>query len=171
MKEALLLMARYNKQVNADMIECLLKADEAELRKDIGVYYKSVMGTLEHILALDVAMFSGLFKTFCKDFDKSNDPLLDCASDCQSKKDAIKDLASFIKSRKCLDDMMLKVIEGIDDFDKVETLAFPGVKFEKPRYQLIMAILNHGIHHRGQAAAALDILKVDNDFSSMLGTK
>lgn len=67
------------------------------------------------------------------------------------------------------DDAIINIIQNTTDFNKVENLEFPGISFSKSRGFLMLAILNHSTHHRGQIAGALDILNTENDFNGMLG--
>ncbi|MDE7256031.1 MAG: hypothetical protein K2N54_07655 [Helicobacter sp.] len=79
------------------------------------------------------------------------------------------DLDAFAKLQDQADSKVIELIQSIEDFDSVATLSFPGIEFKKPRAFLILAFLNHAVHHRGAIAGALDILKIENDFNGMLG--
>ncbi|WP_366145721.1 DinB family protein [Helicobacter sp. UBA3407] len=80
-----------------------------------------------------------------------------------------EDISAFEALRSKVDSKIIALIESIEDFESIATLSFPGVEFKKSRGFFILALLNHATHHRGQIAAALDILKIENDFNGMLG--
>lgn len=168
MKEILLLMARYNREADLKMMECFRKAGEAGLKKDLGLYYKSIWGTFEHMLGGYISMFGAVFRKYCKDPDVFKDHVFTLGSWGGLKSEADKDLNALIETSGRLNNVIISMVQEMEDLTKIETLEFPGVKFEKPRYQLVMGMFIHGTHHRGQIAAGLDILGIDNDFSSLL---
>ena len=83
--------------------------------------------------------------------------------------EVLKDFNSLENCIKKVDSKLLEVIERIDDFNTIARLEFPQITFEKPLSQLILAIINHATHHRGELSAMLEILGVENDFAGMLG--
>lgn len=169
MKEILLLTARYNKEANFKMIECFARANEADLKKDSGLYYKSILGTFEHCLGGDIGMFGGVYRKYCTNPDAFKDHILTLGNWHGLKPEATKSLETLFTLRKKMDDMIIEMIANMENLTKLEILEFPGVKYEKPRYQIVLGLLIHSTHHRGQIAAALDILNIDNDFGGMLG--
>ncbi len=172
MKEALRFMARYNRDANNGMMKVLEKANIEDLKKDIGLYYDSVLGTFEHNLIGDIVFFGGVFRSYCKNPDAVNEPVFQSASFKDGlKPEAKKDLASLFETRRKADEAMIKVVDDIEDLNKTAELELPGITFKKPRYQMVMSMLTHSTHHRGQIAAALDILGIDNDFAGMLATE
>lgn len=172
MKEMLRLMTRYNMNANKGMMKVLEKVNIEDLKKDMGLYYDSVLGTFEHNLIVDIAIFGGVFRSYCKNPDAVNAPVFKLASLKDGLKPEVKkDLETLFDVRKEVDEAMTKLVDDLDDLNKIEELEFPGVTFKKPRFQMVMSILVHSSHHRGQIAAALDILGIDNDFAGMLAIK
>ena len=170
MKEVLILMAKYNKNANNEMMKVLEKLSPDDLQKDAGLYYGSILGTFEHILTADINFFGGIFKSYCKNPEAVCDPVFQLASFGSGlKHEAKKDLSALFETRQKTDDAMIKLVDELCDLDKAETLELPRATIKKPRYQMVMAMLTHSVHHRGQIAAVLDTLKIDNDFSGMLG--
>lgn len=170
MKEVLILMAKYNKNANNEMMKVLEKVSPDDLKKDAGIYYGSILGTFEHILTADIAFFGGVFKAYCKNPEAVCEPVFHLATLKDGlEPEAKKDLLALFETRRKTDEAMIKLVDELCDLDKAETLELPRVTFKKPRYQMVMAILTHSVHHRGQIAAVLDTLKIDNDFSHMLG--
>ncbi|PAF41559.1 DinB family protein [Helicobacter sp. 11S03491-1] len=169
MKEILRLHARYNKNANKGMIECLKKLSPGEFNKDVELYYKSIAGAFEHALALDALVFGNVYAKYSiKPLD--NKSIVSIAGPNMTINEPIKsDMDKLFQARIKVDDFIVELIENIDDFSKVEVLEFPGIKFEKPIYQLLISILTHDTHHRGQIAGALDRMKIENDFNGMLG--
>lgn len=170
MKQTLLLQAQYNKFANANMFAVLQKAPKDSLYKDCGLYYGSIMQTAEHALCGAIGIILGRFSAFsAKKLEGLNELLGYLTPEMRLKSEIYNDLSAFATLQEKVDSKTIELIESIDDFERVETLAFPGVEFKKPRGFLILAFLNHSVHHRGQIAAALDTLKIENDFGGMLG--
>lgn len=164
MREMLRLQARYNQFANNNMLAVLQTLSPSDLQKDVGVYYTSISGTFAHILEGDIAILLGIINSYAPnplDVKYLQDAL---ASGLQNKS-----FESLIALRQEADRAIIELVDRIADFSEIKILSFPGVSFEKPISQYFLGMLNHGIHHRGQIAAILDIMDVPNDFAGMLG--
>lgn len=64
MKELLRLQGRYNQEANKKMIAVLEGLDENVLTKDMGLYYKSILGTMVHYSAGDASFLRIIFHHF-----------------------------------------------------------------------------------------------------------
>ncbi|PAF54340.1 hypothetical protein BKH42_00020 [Helicobacter sp. 13S00482-2] len=165
MNAVLKLEAKYNKIANEKMMECLKKCNQDVFEKDMGLYFNSIAGTFEHALALG-AHICGRYTS--KELDgRLIESIMDCDAHMQLKS-GYKTMEKMFEYRSKVDEFMIAFIENKSDFTQIETLEFPGVKFEKPTYQIILSFFTHEVHHRGQIAAALDMLKIENDFNGML---
>ncbi|PAF51629.1 DinB family protein [Helicobacter sp. 13S00477-4] len=169
MKEILRLHAKYNQSANQAMIDCLKGLSIDDFNKDMGLYFRSICKTFEHALAVDSMVFANVYANY-------SDKKLDTASiaaivnaDLSIADEVRISMQTLFEARKKVDDFIIALIEHINDFSKIEVLEFPGIKFEKPIYQFLISVLTHDTHHRGQIAAALDILGIENDFNGMLG--
>ncbi len=168
MKEILQLMAEYNKAANGGMMDILKTLPEERLKKDTGIFFKSIEGTFEHILACDI-MFFGIFREYAPDPAAFNDPIFALlAEGVTLKPEAKKDTATLFSLREKMDDIIIGIIGAIEDFSSEGSVPLPGLTVTKHRYQLILHELNHDTHHRGQIAAVLDQMNVQNDFSNLL---
>lgn len=166
MKEALILQAQYNKFANASMFETLKKVKDDSIYKDCGLYYDSIMKTAGHYIGGQIAIFICLFNSYADKKPSNLDEILESLKDIETIQEDVDSLAKLCQKA---DDAIIDIIQNTSDFNKIENLEFPGVTFTKPRAFLMLAILNHSTHHRGQIAGALDILKIENDFNGMLG--
>lgn len=170
MKTALLLQARYNQFANKNMFATLQGAPKDALYKDCGLYYGSIMQTAEHSLCSTISIVFQHFSPFATKKLEGLDTLFGAITpEGKLQSTIFNDLDAFAKLQNQVDSKTLELIQSIGDFESIATLSFPGIEFKKPRGFLILAMLNHAIHHRGQIAGALDILKIENDFSKMLG--
>jgi uncharacterized damage-inducible protein DinB len=54
MKEQFQLFAEYNRLMNARLYDAASQLSDSDLRKDRGAFFRSVIGTLNHILVGDI---------------------------------------------------------------------------------------------------------------------
>ena len=169
MKEMMQLMAKYNKEANAQMIAALDRLDEEALYKDMGLYYKSIIGTLAHYTMGDILFFKNYFAPLCANAPKGSKIEAMLEQDFSLKSEIIDNANNMFSAREEIDEYIIAVIDGLSDFGAMKTFAFPWGEMSKPLYQFVWGALNHATHHRGMIAATLDMLKVENDFNGALG--
>lgn len=169
MKDYIILIGKYNENANKQVVETLKNVKEDDLNKDVKVYYKSIRGTFEHILAADMRLFS-MIKNFSEKTNFENEEILNYFGENYTlKKEANKDLNTLFETRKKMDKLIIDIIESIKDFEKKEEFkSITGAIYLRKRIQIILHILNHATHHRGEISAVLDELGYKNDFSSLV---
>lgn len=163
MKDVMKLEVKYNKIANEKMMECLKKSGKEVFNKDMGLYFGSIAGLFEHTLMLG-AHICGRYSSAKLD----GSSIASIVGEKMQLKAEYKTMEKMFEYKSKVDDFMVAFVESQSDFSQIETLEFPGVKFEKPTYQIILSLITHDIHHRGQISAALDMLKIENDFNGML---
>ena len=122
--------------------------DEA-YRKDVGAYFKSLHGTLNHLLAADriwMQRFTG-------------------AGESPNRLDAISfdDFPSLRAARAAEDKRIVGFVEGLDEASFEEALDYRtlnGTPQRQLRREVLAHFFNHQTHHRGQAHAILTVLGV-----------
>lgn len=164
MKNTLLMQAKFNQKANIAMFEMLKNLSEENLDKDCGTFYKSIRAELCHLIGVNVAVFGGVFAKWANvDCGEILNSINADLSVKNTDLDALKALCV-----KC-DEKILEIISNAGELEKMDELSFPGITFKKSRANLILAILNHSLHHRAIIATELDILGISNDFNGMLG--
>jgi uncharacterized damage-inducible protein DinB len=140
-------MARYNRWQNTQLAGFLKDLPEAELGKDRGAFFGSILGTANHLLWGDWIWMSR--------FDGGPGPGGDIAHSvfiCQ-------DLAAWLPLREETDARISSWTDGLG-----ETLlsgpftwfsAAAEAEVTKPYAQCIIHFFNHQTHHRGQIHAML----------------
>lgn len=137
-------MARYHRWANGVLAERVRRADESDYRRDVGLFFGSLHGTLNHILLVDrlwYARFTG--------GDFSPDGL-----DQELEPDR-----SELLSR--IDERSLKWVDYVDDLDENQLkkpLIYENTRGRRrtlERGPTLLHVFNHGTHHRGQASAGL----------------
>jgi uncharacterized damage-inducible protein DinB len=146
MKAHLQRFAAYNKWANARLYEAALALGDADYRRDVGVFFKSMHGTLNHLLLTDRLWLKRLT-------GEGEHP---------NRLDAIihegrRDLAM---ARAEEDERIIGYIAGLDEAALQELQPYQntsGKAFEDRRSDILVHLFNHQTHHRGQAHAILSI--------------
>ncbi|OHD71227.1 MAG: hypothetical protein A2W19_10620 [Spirochaetes bacterium RBG_16_49_21] len=161
---------KYNQNVNKDLFDILLTLSKDQLMQKFDVYHSSIYDTLLHILISDmywIKRFSKLFGTYSS-LEKTK--LL--SYDLRKLKDDLgEDHRKLIELRKELDELIDRFAKDLSDADYGKILQyknFKGEDTEKEIWKVLMHMFNHQTHHRGQVSELLDLLKVENDYSSLL---
>lgn len=168
MKEQFQLLAEYNALVNADMLKVLDGIPGEMVTRDVGSYYKSILGILNHIMMGDANWLSRLANHFPQlGFLKDSFSKVSVSSPSDA---AAKDLNSFRTLRTELDAAIKRAIDAMDEAQFSTVLVFKnpkGIEQRKSVWMSLLHMFNHETHHRGQVSVMLDQLKVENDFSGL----
>jgi uncharacterized damage-inducible protein DinB len=149
MKTHFATMAKYNAWANARLFRTAGALQDELYRKDVGAYFKSLHGTLNHLLAADRIWMRRL--TGVGDHpDKLNAILFD-------------DLPSLRAARLQEDARIIGFVQGLADsaFEEVcDYRAMNDTPQRQRRREILAHLFNHQTHHRGQAHAILTRLGV-----------
>ncbi|MFL6550380.1 MAG: DinB family protein [Povalibacter sp.] len=149
MKLHFVMMAEYNAWANARLYEMARRLPDEQYRQDVGVYFKSLHGTLNHIMAADLIWMRRLTGT----------------GDHPRKLNSIvfDDLRSLSAERQREDQRMIDFIETLSDAQMEEQLEYSmlnGKSGKQRRREVLAHVFNHQTHHRGQAHAVLTLLGI-----------
>ena len=138
--------ASYNRWANARLYDAALALNEADYRRDVGAFFKSMHGTLNHLLLTDRLWLKRLT-------GEGEHP---------NRLDAIlhEDRARLALARADEDDRIMRFIASLDDASIGGTLKYTttsGQLFEQSRAAILAHLFNHQTHHRGQAHTILSI--------------
>jgi uncharacterized damage-inducible protein DinB/predicted N-acetyltransferase YhbS len=145
MKTQLLTMARYNAWATAKLFEHVDALPEAQYRRDCGLFFKSVHGTLNHLLVTEHCLWR-------RRFAEGLSPKLALDAEVQSDRAALK--AQLFEGAAAWPPL----IEGWSDERLAGTLDYntsKGVPMSLPFAATLNHVFNHGTHHRGQITAGL----------------
>jgi uncharacterized damage-inducible protein DinB len=138
--------AAYNRWANARLYEAALALDDADYRRDVGAFFKSMNGTLNHLLLTDRIWLKRLT-------GKGEHP---------DRLDAIlfEDRKPLAMARADEDERLLGYVGSLEEaeFDSVvEYSNTRGQQFAHKRRDILSHLFNHQTHHRGQAHIILSI--------------
>ena len=137
--------AAYNRWANERLYAAAAELSDAEYRADRGVFFKSVHGTLNHVLVADRIWLARL--TGERDFVQ---PALDAT--------LFETLAALRNARQREDERLVRYVEALDESALAGDLTYRrgnGEVFTEPLAGVLAHVFNHQTHHRGQAHAAL----------------
>ncbi|MFZ3109773.1 MAG: DinB family protein [Rectinemataceae bacterium] len=172
MKDCLIAMAKYNRQANEAMCVILKSADKEKIGNDCGTFYHSALGALGHIAAAE-AIWLKRFASFGAYAPLEKSKTLGMEMDAIKAKIAV-DLSEAASLLDELDVVLLEYVEALSDAELSKTVQYKNTRgdvFEKAYWQTILHALTHGIHHRGEVSAMLDIQGIKNDFSGFTSYK
>ncbi len=166
MKDILISLAEYNRGANANVVGIVRGLDKTVLMEDQGVYYKSILGTLEHIASSEIGLakrFHGFFPCACS----AKHPLV------LNEMDAIK--AGYHDKAEALypvlaeaDALLVAYVQESAEGNlakRVSYVNYKGETVERAFWNMIVHVLNHSTHHRGEISALLDRKGIKNDYS------
>lgn len=144
------MMARYNAWQNGQMrTECAALSD-AELRADRGVFFGSIMATINHLLWGDTIWMSR--------FDGGAAPAVPAAQ----HKEICASFAQWEEARAAMDLRIHNWVADLTDAQLAQDLSWYSGLFQrdytKPLAFCVTHMFNHQTHHRGQVHAMLTSL-------------
>ncbi len=144
-----LMMATYNRWANRRLYAAAAQLDDDAYRRDVGVFFASLHGTLNHLLAADRIWMRRLDGT--GEQPQGLDQVL------------FDDLAGLRGARVAEDERILGYVAALDAarLDAIwEYRTLNGIPQRQRIRDILAHVFNHQTHHRGQAHAALTRLGV-----------
>ncbi|MBV8653536.1 MAG: damage-inducible protein DinB [Alphaproteobacteria bacterium] len=137
--------ARYNEWANRQLYDAAASLPDADYRADRGAFFKSLHGTLNHLLVAD-RIWMQRFTGEGAPPDKLNAILHDR-------------LAELRDARAAEDRRIIAYVDGLDEAQLAGTISYRRVStpdmFVQPLAPALSHFFNHQTHHRGQAHAIL----------------
>jgi uncharacterized damage-inducible protein DinB len=139
------MFGHYNAWANTRLYEATARLSTEQYRADRGAFFKSVHGTLNHLLATDriwMQRFTG-------------------EGDAPNRLDAIlfETFDQLRAAREAEDRRIVDFVDGLDDVRIAGTIKYRRVtspeQFEQPMAPALAHWFNHQTHHRGQVHALL----------------
>jgi len=145
------LMAQYNRWMNRNLYAVCAGIPDAERRKDLGAFFRSVHGTLNHILYADKAWMGRFIK----------EPF----SVKLMGQDLYGDFAELKEERENTDQAIIEWAARLEPAWLDEPLQYrsnvDGNTRVLPAWILVTHMFNHQTHHRGQATTLMKQLGHD----------
>lgn len=138
-------MAAYNRWMNQRLYECCAQLPDETRRRDVGAFFKSIHGTLNHLLLAD-RIWLGRF---------TGEPFAVRALD----QELYGDFNELRRERAVTDEAIEAWVASLTEADFAGELSYTSIASPKARrYPLwftVMHFFNHQTHHRGQVTTLL----------------
>ncbi len=145
MKDRYTTFAGYNAWANRRLLEAAAQLSDSDYRADRGVFFRSMHGTLNHLLATD--------RIWMKRFTGTGDAPDRLDAILHDRLDALR------AAREAEDRRIVTWIAGLDEAQLAGSIRYRRVSSPEEFVQPLMPALdhwfNHQTHHRGQAHALL----------------
>lgn len=139
------LMARFNRWANSRIYACVAGLDEEAYRRDRGAFFGSIHHTLNHLLVVD-----RLWTARIQDRESGIESLDQILFD---------DFESLKAAREEDDDKFIALVDRLSDAELEAPVRYRriiGDGLEEARAgHILITLLNHQTHHRGQVHAML----------------
>jgi len=156
--EGLRAMARYNRWMNERLYDCCEKLSDQERKLDRGAFFRSIHGTLNHLLLGDRLWLSRFLSS---EFRASS--LAD---------ELYSDFAELRAERAKTDAEILGWVETLGEERLAGSLKFRSMVGNKdrafPMWFATQQFFNHQTHHRGQVTALLMQAGIDPGVTDLL---
>ena len=143
--EYALTMARYNRWMNGKLYECSARLSDEERKADRGAFFKSIHGTLNHLLVGD-SVWMGRFQG----------PVFVPTSLAQ---ELHSDFGELRLAREAMDARILDWAANLTDDVLASELKYTSIVNPAPRsmpmWLAVTHFFNHQTHHRGQLTTLL----------------
>lgn len=172
-----ILFAEYNQLMNKRLYKAASRLTKEELNMDNKAFFKSILGTLNHIMVGDIIWLN----RFAKHPSSTNNLsyVLKFDKPISLTEILFKEFDKLKKEREKIDSIIIDWVSRLFEEDVNECILYTnmaGVSFSKPFASLINHLFLHQVHHRGQATTLLsqygvnfgetDIIEIINECNS-----
>ena len=145
------MMAAYGAWMNGRMLELCGSLTDAERKRDLGAFFKSIHGTFDHLVYGDVAWMGR--------FTGSPMPTKRIGTVVHESWDELA------LARRAMDHRMEDWAAAVTEDWLAEAMSYVSVNDGKtrilPRWVLVTHMFNHGAHHRGQLTTLMKQLSLE----------
>ena len=144
MKSHFQMMASYNRWANVRLYDAAGGLPDDVYRKDIGLFFKSLHGTLNHLVVTD--------RIWMHRLDGHG------VSPTRLNEILFEDFAALHEARNVEDERIIRFVEELSESDLEKIRDYQttrGAPQRDPLRHILAHLFNHETHHRGQAHTAL----------------
>lgn len=150
--------ARYNRWMNGKLYDCAARLTAAQRKEDVGAFFKSIHGTLNHLLVAD-NVWMGRFEG----------PVFvpqSLAQELHAEFDALR------REREAMDVRIIEWMRRLTDDALAGELRYTSITNPAPRkmpmWLAVTHFFNHQTHHRGQLTTLLMQRAIDPGVTDLM---
>ena len=151
-------MARYNRWMNERLYECCAQLTDAQRKEDVGAFFKSIHGTLNHLLLAD--------RLWLGRFTKAPFAVASLDTQLYAGFDELR------RERALTDEAISSWVACVTEEDLAgdlhyTTMVNPAAR-KQPLWFAATHLFNHQTHHRGQLTTLLSQRGIDPGVTDLL---
>lgn len=162
-------LAQYNRWINTRLYNCAATMETALLKKDLGAFFGSILGTFNHILVADIIWLQRIAKHPAQLASLES---LRTHTRPQALNQLLhEDLASLREHRNNIDEALIAFTVELNAELLDSALQYEDMKGNPHRNKLsdlVQHLFNHQTHHRGQATTLFHQCGVDVGATDLL---
>jgi uncharacterized damage-inducible protein DinB len=151
-------MSRYNAWMNGRLYDCCAPIPDAERKRDVGAFFKSIHGTLNHLLLAD--------RVWMGRFTGAPFQVASLAQELYADFDELR------REREATDRAIDRWAATLTEERLAGTLTYTGIVNPQPRTLplgfVVAHFFNHQTHHRGQLTTLLMQRGIDPGVTDLL---
>lgn len=164
------LMGRYNRDMNQRLYAAAQSLSEAQLASNVGAFFQSILGTLNHLLVADIMWLQRFAQ---RPFAAASALTGIAAMAAPSALNEVlhEEFDALFGARRLIDAQICRWTEALteDSFDHpLDYKNSKGHDFSKPFGLVLQHFFNHQTHHRGQVTTLLSQQGVDVGVTDLL---
>lgn len=163
------LLASYNRWMNEKVYGAASRLPHEELARDRGAFFRSILGTLNHIVVGDT-LWLQRFAAHSRGYNQLA-PVLDLATPLSLDTILFDQLPDLAARRAEIDNLIVAWVPDIVDGDLDRPLRYANTKGQQQSrnfHGLVTHFFNHQTHHRGQVTTLLTQTGVDVGVTDLL---
>jgi uncharacterized damage-inducible protein DinB len=151
MKELFGMLSRYNAWANQRLLSAVDDMPEEDYRADCGAPFRSIHGTMNHLIVGDRIWLARFTGEAGADVPKALDETV------------AEDRAALRREREATDEAIIRYAEALTDEDLASAFSYTSIvrpaPITQPLAPALLHAFNHQTHHRGQVHAMLSRLR------------
>ena len=162
-------LARYNRYMNQKLYALAAELQDAERKRDRGAFFKSIHGTLNHLLLADRTWMSRLQPADARYVSK--DGAGQVIPFIGLDQQLYEDFATLRREREQTDEAIVawaSTLSAADLEGEVAYHSFAGTSHRHSAWWAISQLFNHQTHHRGQLTTLFSQLGKDPGVTDLI---
>lgn len=161
-------LAEYNEWMNDTLYESCARLTDEERKRDLGAFFRSVHGTLNHLLMVDHAWLLRCTRDVerCSPRDSAGNAIPITSLD----QILYQDFAALRAQRRVTDRLLEEWVASLDDASLESILQYKSSRGPQrhPLWWVLTHLFNHQAHHRGQVTTLVKQLGRDPGVTDLI---